>query len=188
MASRVNRKTVTTCKVCQEDNVDHTHVFEKCPRAQAVWDNVNLHLFLDYHIEVEASFNDVLNPGQLSHPATAIVDALAGITVHELWIDYCNYMHDRGELPPADKVSHAIHAHFRLTVMSELHLLKSDLAWWNRKFVFRPSLCGNDEVEEIITSLKTRIGTFEGLLVGGLTDELVSLAPYSNESVIVFID
>jgi hypothetical protein len=153
-----------------------------------VWKEVNLHLYLDYHVEVEASFSDVLNPGQLVHPASGVIDALAGITVHELWLDYCNYMHNNDELPPADKVSNAILAHFRLTLMAEHNLLKSDLAWWERKFIFKPALMGNENVEEIVQGLKTSIGTFENLLVGGLTDELVPLAPYSNTSEMVFFE
>ena len=97
-------------------------------------------------------------------------------------------MHDNGELPPADKVSNAILAHLRLTLMAEHNLLKSDPAWWERKFIFKPALMGNENVDEIVQGLKTRIGTFKNLLVGGLTDELVPLAPYSNASEMVFFE
>src|SRR4051794_32122929 len=76
VASRVHRKVLTTCKVCNGSNVDHAHVFEMCPRAKDVWAKVNERLHAYYNIEVEASFDDVLNPGKLEYPAGKIVDAV----------------------------------------------------------------------------------------------------------------
>ena len=79
------------------------------------------------------------------------------LVAHELWLDYCSYTHGNGEVPPTDKVSNAILAHFRLTLESEVSLLRSDLARWENKFLFKPSLRGNEEVEGILENLKTRL-------------------------------
>jgi hypothetical protein len=154
VASRVHRDLVTVCSICEGKNVDHTHVFESCSRAKEVWKGVNEGLQAVYNVEIEASFSDVLNPGQLDGPGGKIIDAVAGITAHELWLDYCSYTHGRGELPPADKLSNAILAHFRLTLMSELSLLRSDLVWWERKFIFKPYLEGEESVRETLLHLK----------------------------------
>jgi hypothetical protein len=66
--------------------------------------------------------------------------------------------------------------------MSELSLLRSDLVWWERKIIFKPYLEGEESVRETLLHLKSRINTFECLLLGELTEELINLAPYSQKS------
>jgi hypothetical protein len=189
VASRVHRNKVTLCQVCGGSNVDHTHIFESCPRrTKEVWAKVNERLHTDSKIEIEASFDDVLNPGKIDDLGGKIIDLVASIAAHELWLDYCNYTHGRGDITPADKVSNAILAHFRLTLESELSLLESDLAWWDKKFVFKPSLKGNEDIVGLLTDLKTRIDSYRGLLYGGISEELVSLAPYSITSDLVIFN
>src|SRR5690349_21711538 len=68
------------------------------------------------------------------------------------------------------------------TLQSELHLLKSDLAWLEKKFIYKPKLLANIEVINLVSSLKTRIGSYEGLLSGGITKEFEPLTPYSASS------
>ena len=85
-----------------------------------------------------------------------------------------------------DLVANAIIAHFRLNLEAELSLLKSDLAWWNRKFIFKPQLKESTDVEELISSLKTRIDSIESLCTGALTEEFITLAPYKVKSDLTF--
>ena len=46
----------------------------------------------------------------------------------------------------------------------------------------------NPEVEENICNLKTRIGTYHGLSTGAKSEELVTLAPYSESSRLAFFE
>ena len=123
-----------------------------------------------------------MNPGLLEYPAVYITDALAGIAVHELWLDYCNIEHDNRDVPPADLVCNTILIHFRLTLEAELSLLKSDLAWWERKLIFKPELLQSPDVIENISNLKSRIFSFQSLCSGSISEEFVTLTPYGEGS------
>ena len=63
-----------------------------------------------------------------------------------------------------------------------LTLLRSDLAWWERKFIFQPHLEADENIGTILMQLKTRINSYESLLTGGITEEFVTLTPYSEKS------
>jgi hypothetical protein len=107
------------------------------------------------------------------------MDSLNTVLIRNLWIDYCNLEYGRNQeadIPPAE-ISGAIHREFRLTLHAELGLLKSDFSWWNRKFIFNPSLQGQEGIQETLTSLTTRIESYRALLEGTVSEEFESLCP-----------
>lgn len=51
-----DRKEVTTCVVCKGQGVDHSHVFNSCPRASQIWEEVNSGLSEKFNVEIQFSF------------------------------------------------------------------------------------------------------------------------------------
>ena len=68
-------------------------MFEQCPRAVKIWDETNKQLEEKYNIKIPISFDEALNPGRNPDPVGQILDAAVAITVHQIWLDYCDYMH-----------------------------------------------------------------------------------------------
>jgi hypothetical protein len=107
-----------------------------------------------------------------------VLDALAEITLHEIWLDYCS-MQKPSNPPPTQIVSNAILAHFGLNMASELILHYEDLAWWARKSLFHQELEDNGSIEVLLTDLKARIAGISQIIKGRPATQLQSLAPYS---------
>ena len=174
-----DRITPATCLICGTQGVTHEHALSQCPRAKEVWLQVNQMAWDNHRIEVPIDFSDALNPGKIPGYEGKIVDALAEITVHELWLDYCEYTHKPSTPPPTQIVSNAILAHFGLNLASELILHYEDLAWWARKSLFHQELEAKGEIVGLLTDLEARIAGLTQIIKGKPAAQLQSLAPYS---------
>jgi hypothetical protein len=180
VADRLGDRSVpATCIICGTKGVSHEHVFNQCPIAKEIWSIVNQMAWDNHCMEVSVDFLDALNPGKLPGYEGRVLDALAEITLHEIWLDYCNYSHKPSTPPPTQIVSNAILAHFGLNMASELSLLSEDLAWWARKSLFHPELEAKGDFEVLIKDLKARIAGISLIMKGEPAQQLQSLAPYS---------
>lgn len=184
--SRIDRKNDTFCNVCKGKGVDHTHVFNNCPRAKEIWKGVNLGTKERFGIEAEASFENALNVGLEEGISERIMDSLNQTVIHHMWRDYCKIEFGKEPPTPTQSVSDAILTHFNLTLEAELANLQADMTWWARKVKYKPGIL-TENVSETLDNLRVRMGGLRNLCKGlPLPEELGGLMPYSSKANLIW--
>jgi hypothetical protein len=188
VGSRIIRNGPSPCRRCNCQYSTLKHVFEECPRAQAIWAAVNEGWEKRFKSPLVFDFRNALNPGADKEFSTKVYDTVGAITVHQIWLDYCAITHDnpKGNIPELE-LGDAILSTFFLTMKAELGLLKKDFEWWLNKEQYSPGILSKGEVEEALSLLQERIGTIDELLKGYLVLHLGVLGPSMDDVLTIFM-
>ena len=94
MGARIIRNGPSPCKRCSCQYSTLKHVFDECPRAQAIWAAVNEGWEKRFNAPLVFDFRGALNPGADKEFSTKVYDSIGAITVQQIWLDYCAKTHD----------------------------------------------------------------------------------------------